>query len=193
MYYIVEKEILETRISRIENIVYGVNNMTSAEDISLDIFSLINFIEVEINKLVKESEILKKMLYLFDTYSFLLDEKFSSFKVYDALQSEKNQMVFSNMSLYNTVASQMLSIKELPIPNSDVYLQVAANIYQLHIMFMSIESVETQLNFLSRRIAKILELWYEIGIDIVNDCFLEWDGRINNLNSKIQKFYTLNI
>ncbi|CCJ30890.1 unnamed protein product [Pneumocystis jirovecii] len=179
MYHIIEKEILETRLSRIENIVYGVNNMASSKDISLDILSLINFIEVEINKLVKGSEVLRKMLYLFDT--FLLEE------------NEKNRVVFSNTPLYSTVTSQMLSIRELSIPDSDIYFQVAANIYQLHIMFISIESVEKQLNFLSRRIAKVLELWYEVGIDTVNDCFLEWDERIDNLNSKMQKCCTFNI
>ncbi|KTW29141.1 uncharacterized protein T551_02415 [Pneumocystis jirovecii RU7] len=192
MYHIIEKEILETRLSRIENIVYGVNNMASSKDISLDILSLINFIEVEINKLVKGSEVLRKMLYLFDT--FLLEEKFFSFKSYDViLQSEKNRVVFSNTPLYSTVTSQMLSIRELSIPDSDIYFQVAANIYQLHIMFISIESVEKQLNFLSRRIAKVLELWYEVGIDTVNDCFLEWDERIDNLNSKMQKCCTFNM
>ncbi|KAG4303090.1 hypothetical protein PCK1_000756 [Pneumocystis canis] len=196
-------EILEIRLSRIENIVYGTKDRTSIGLISLDILSFINFIKTEINNLVKESEVLKKMMYfrmlyitgctlvltsIVDNYSFLLEEGFFfSFKPYNtAFQSEKIQVIFSNLSLYNTVLSQLLSIRELSIPDSNIYLQVASNISQLHIIFMSIESVEIHLSCLSKRIAKILELWYEVGINSVNDCFLEWDKRINNLNSKLQ-------
>ncbi|KAG4305936.1 hypothetical protein PORY_000846 [Pneumocystis oryctolagi] len=187
MYYIAEKEVLETRLSRIENIVYGTNNIDSIESVSLDIPSFINSIEAKISNLVKEYEIFRKMFCLFDNYSFLLDETFSFLlrSCNTVLQSEKIRAVLSNFPLYNTVSSQMLSIKELSIPDSNIYLQVAANISQLHIIFMHIEFVEIQLNFLSKKIAKILELWYEIGIDAVNDCFLEWDRRINNLNSKL--------
>ncbi|QSL66982.1 hypothetical protein MERGE_001369 [Pneumocystis wakefieldiae] len=182
-----EKEIIEIRLSRIENIVYGSNNITSDEFISLNIPYFVDFIETKVNNLVKESEVLKKMMN-FRIYPFLLEEKFFSlFKSCNTIRSEKIQLIFLNLHLYNNVLSQMISIKELSIPDSNIYSQAASKIPQFHTMLMTIKSFEIQLNYLSKRIAKILELWYEIGINAVNDCFMEWDERINDLNLRLKK------
>ncbi|KTW25709.1 hypothetical protein T552_03321 [Pneumocystis carinii B80] len=187
-YYMTEKEIIEIRLSRIENIVYGSNKITSDEFISLNIPCYVDLIETKVNNLVKESEVLKKMMNFLNSYSFLLEEKvFSLFKSSNTIQSEKIRLIFLNLHLYNNVLSQMLSIKELSISDSNICSQAASKIPQFHIMLMAIKSFEIQLNHLSKRIAKILELWYEIGINAVNDCFLEWDERINDLNLRLKK------
>ncbi|EMR08180.1 hypothetical protein PNEG_03352 [Pneumocystis murina B123] len=183
-----EKEIIEIRLSRIENIVYGSNNIASDEFISLNIPCFVDFIETKVNNLVKESEVLKKMMNFLNSYSFLLEEKvYSLFKSCNTIRNEKIRLIFLNLHLYNNVLSQMLSIKELSIPDSNIYSQAASKIPQFHILLMTIKSFEIQLNHLSKRIAKILELWYEIGINAVNDCFLEWDERINNINLRLKK------
>ena len=102
-------------------------------------------------------------------------------------ESEKLATIISCATLYSTTASQLTSIKDLPVPVSEMF----ACLISLHPRLARIEALQNseaqEITGLKLRTASVLQRWYEIRILAGGECWTEWEDKIVQVERSVRK------
>ncbi|EPS39700.1 hypothetical protein H072_6504 [Dactylellina haptotyla CBS 200.50] len=91
---------------------------------------------------------------------------------------EKAAVVLSSAPGVQSVTSQLVSLRDLPVPDVDTSVKLVGLQPRLDKLVVMQEMQAREMADLRRRSLKVLERWYEVGVEGVNECFAEWDERV---------------
>ncbi|KAF3928064.1 hypothetical protein AA313_de0202382 [Arthrobotrys entomopaga] len=91
---------------------------------------------------------------------------------------EKAAVVLSSASHVQSVASQLVSLRDIPVPDVDASVRLVELGDRLDKLTVLQEMQGREMGELRRRSLKVLERWYEVSVEGVNECFAEWDERV---------------
>jgi hypothetical protein len=181
---------LETRLCRIEFVLSG----TSEDPIS-DLFALRNAgrensvharlaaLEQDLVKLCRKSTTMKEMIDLYKNYPEIFKTTqihpyaTSSSSPSTLTSSERLSTVLTAAPFIHATSSQLTSIRDTPIPDPNVSADLIALVPRINRAEMVQQTQAREIAELRRRSAALLERWYLLGIEGVNECFAEWDER----------------
>ncbi|RPB05214.1 hypothetical protein L873DRAFT_1825368 [Choiromyces venosus 120613-1] len=177
---------LETRLRRIEFVLSG----TSEDPIS-ELFALRNAgrensvqarlaaLEHDLEKLCRESSTVKEMIDLHKNYPeiFKTHHHATSPSSSTLTPSEKLSTVLTAAPSIHATSSQLTSIRDTPIPDPNVSADLIALMPRVNRAEVVQQTQAREIAELRRRSAALLERWYLLGIEGVNECFAEWDER----------------
>ncbi|KAA8897418.1 hypothetical protein FN846DRAFT_963726 [Sphaerosporella brunnea] len=93
------------------------------------------------------------------------------------LTEEKATTVLMSAPEYQAAASQLVAINDAPIPDP----ALSASLVELMPRLQRAQAVQDEymrkIAELRLRTAKVLEHWFLVGVEGVNECFAEWDER----------------
>jgi len=178
---------LETRLRRIEFVLSG-----TSEDPVSDLFALrtagrensvharLAALERDLAKLCRKSTTVKEMIDLYKNYP----EIFKNAQTHHATSSsstltpsERLSTVLTAASSIHATSSQLTSIRDTPIPDPNVSTDLIALFPRINRAEVVQQTQAREIAELRRRSAALLERWYLLGIEGVNECFAEWDER----------------
>ena len=95
---------------------------------------------------------------------------------------EKTLTVLSNATEYHTSSSQFTAIKDTPIPDPAVSASLVDLLPRLQRAEVVQDVQAKKIAELRSRSANVLEQWFLVGVEGVNECFAEWDERTFELD-----------
>ncbi|KAK6336241.1 hypothetical protein TWF696_001802 [Orbilia brochopaga] len=101
--------------------------------------------------------------------------------------AEKAAVVLAAAPGAQSVASQLVSLRDLPVPDVDVSVRLIALQPRLDRLTVMQEMQGREMAELRRRSVKVLERWYEVGVEGVNGCFAEWDERVGRAERAVRR------
>jgi hypothetical protein len=90
---------------------------------------------------------------------------------------EKLSTVFSAAPSFHATSSQLTSIKDTPIPNPSTSADLISLLPRIYRAEVVQQTQAQEIADLRKRSAALLERWYLLGVEGVNECFVEWDKR----------------
>lgn len=90
---------------------------------------------------------------------------------------EKLSTVFSAAPSIYATSSQLTSIKDTPIPDPSISANITSLLPRIYRAEVVQQTQAREIADLRKRSAALLERWYLLGIEGVNECFVEWDKR----------------
>lgn len=88
---------------------------------------------------------------------------------------------------YQTTASRLNAIKDLPIPPADA----SASLIALHPRLSKLELLQDEqareMADLRTRSARAIQRWYELGVLGESECWTEWEGRIADVEKSVRR------
>ncbi|PUU78847.1 hypothetical protein B9Z19DRAFT_1083131 [Tuber borchii] len=179
---------LETRLRRIEFVLSG----TSEDPIS-DLFALrtagrensvharLAALEHDLAKLCRKSTTVKEMIDLYKNYPEIFKNAqthpYATSSPSTLTPSERLSTVLTAASSIHATSSQLTSIRDTPIPDPNASTDLIALIPRINRAEVVQQTQAREIAELRRRSAALLERWYLLGIEGVNECFAEWDER----------------
>jgi hypothetical protein len=100
---------------------------------------------------------------------------------------EKMTTVLSAAPEYHAASSQLTSIMDSPIPDPAVSADLVMLLPRIHRVEVVQETQAKKIAMLRRRSAALLEQWFLVGIQGVNECFAEWDERTFAVDKVLSK------
>ena len=101
--------------------------------------------------------------------------------------SEILSIINSCATSYQTTASCLTSIKDLPIPPA----ASSAALMALHPRMAKLESLQEsqakEMAELRSRSASIIQRWYELGVLAGGQCWTEWEGRVAHVEKVVRQ------
>ncbi|KAF3940307.1 hypothetical protein ABW19_dt0200632 [Dactylella cylindrospora] len=92
--------------------------------------------------------------------------------------TEKASVVLGSAAQVQSVASQLVSLHDLAVPDVDTSVKLIDLQPRLDKLVVMQEMQGREMAELRRRSLKVLERWYEVSVEGVNECFAEWDERV---------------
>ena len=96
--------------------------------------------------------------------------------------NEKLSVVSSMASQFQAFSSQVNAIMDSPIPNPRTSTELIALIPRVNKIELLQEAQRAEIAALRKRSLDVLQRWYLVGVEGVNECFAEWDGRTAGLD-----------
>ncbi|KAF8463823.1 hypothetical protein BDZ91DRAFT_776877 [Kalaharituber pfeilii] len=90
---------------------------------------------------------------------------------------EKLATVLATASSFQSFSSQLNAIMDSPIPNPSTSTELISLIPRINKTELLQESQMKEIAALRKRTAQVLERWYLVGVEGINECFAEWDER----------------
>ena len=88
---------------------------------------------------------------------------------------------------YQTTASRLNAIKDLPIPPAEA----SASLISLHPRLSELELLQDEqareMADLRTRSARAIQRWYELGVLGESECWTEWEGRVVEVEKKVRR------
>ncbi|CAF9924978.1 hypothetical protein IMSHALPRED_006342 [Imshaugia aleurites] len=88
---------------------------------------------------------------------------------------------------YQTTASRLKAIKDLPIPPAEA----SASLIRLHPRLLRLELLQdeqaTDMADLRGRSARAIQRWYELGVLGGSECWSEWEGRVVEVEKGVRR------
>lgn len=206
---------LEARICRIEFVLAGCSEDPIGELYALrksgkesSVKSRLNALERDLLRLATKSRTVKDMLDLrlsphpsLSAGSSVLtnfihpDSNFPEiFKnVYPATQTsglsfeEKLSTILSVAPSFHATSSQLTSIMDTLIPNPSVSADLISLVPRINRAEVIQQAQAKEIADLRKRSAALLERWYLLGIEGVNECFAEWDERALEMDKIVSR------
>jgi hypothetical protein len=88
---------------------------------------------------------------------------------------------------YHATASQLVAINDAPIPDPALSASLVELLPRLQRAQAVQEEQMRKIAELRQRSAKVLEQWFLIGIEGVNECFAEWDERTFEMDKLLSR------
>ncbi|CUS07379.1 unnamed protein product [Tuber aestivum] len=181
---------LETRLRRIEFVLSG-----TSEDPVSDLFALRNAgrensvharlaaLEHDLAKLCRKSTTVKEMIDLHKNCPEIFKaaqthpHATSSSSSSTLTPCEKLSTALTAAPSIHATSSQLTSIRDTPIPDPNVSADLIALLPRINRTEIMQQTQAREIAELRRRSAALLERWYLLGVEGVNECFAEWDER----------------
>ncbi|KAL0637400.1 hypothetical protein Q9L58_003603 [Maublancomyces gigas] len=175
---------LETRLRRIEFVLAG-----SSEDPVGDLYarrksgkessvkSRLNTLERDLSRLAIKSRTVKDMLDLHTNFPEIFKNVYPATQTSSLSSEEKLSTVLSAAPSFHATSSQLTSIMDTLIPNPSVSADLISLVPRINRAEVVQQAQAKEIADLRRRSAALLERWYLLGIEGVNECFAEWDER----------------
>ncbi|KAL7267565.1 hypothetical protein RUND412_009844 [Rhizina undulata] len=175
---------LEVRLRRIEFLLAG-----SCEDPSAELYAIrksgrentirarLHALERDLFKVLSKSLKDKDMLELHSKYPEIFAPHPNHPPPSTLSSSEKAFSVLAVAPSYHHTASQLTSIRDTPIPDPTISTMLISLLPQIHRLEVVQETQSREIAELRKRSARLLERWYLVGIEGINECFAEWDER----------------
>lgn len=90
---------------------------------------------------------------------------------------EKMSTILSAAPSFHATSTQLTSIMDSPIPNPTVSTDLIALVPRISRAEVVQQAQAQEIADLRKRSAALLERWYLLGVEGVNECFAEWDER----------------
>lgn len=91
-------------------------------------------------------------------------------------------MVLSMASQFQAFSSQLNAIMDSPIPNPRTSTELITLIPRINRIELLQEAQRAEAAVLRKRTLDVLQRWYLVGVEGVNECFAEWDERTVGLD-----------
>lgn len=85
------------------------------------------------------------------------------------------------------MVSQLTSIKDLPIPATDSYLELAALLPKLEKVQQLQECLEEEIARMRVRCAAVLQRWYEVTILAGGECWVDLERRLLEVEKAVRR------
>lgn len=85
------------------------------------------------------------------------------------------------------VTSQLVSLRDISVPEVDVSIKLIELQPRIDKLVVMQEVQGREMAELRRRSLKVLERWYEVGVEGVNECFAEWDERVGKCDRVVRR------
>ena len=105
--------------------------------------------------------------------------------------SELLAIISSCATSYPTTASRLTAIKDSPIPSAESSASLIALHPRLAQLELRQEFQRREMAELRLRTASAIQRWYELGVLAENECWSEWEGRLNAVESRVRRGETL--
>ncbi|EGX49353.1 hypothetical protein AOL_s00078g386 [Orbilia oligospora ATCC 24927] len=100
---------------------------------------------------------------------------------------EKASIVLSAAPQVQGVTSQLVSLRDIAVPDVDVSIKLIELQPRVDKLAVMQEVQGREMAELRRRSLKVLERWYEVGVEGVNECFAEWDERVGKCDRVVRR------
>jgi len=90
---------------------------------------------------------------------------------------EKLSTVLATAAQFHAFSSQLNAIMDSPIPNPRTSTELISLIPRINRLELLQKAHRTEITALRKRTADVLQRWYLVGVEGVNECFAEWDER----------------
>ncbi|RVD84605.1 uncharacterized protein DFL_006346 [Arthrobotrys flagrans] len=100
---------------------------------------------------------------------------------------EKASIVLSAAPQVQGVTSQLVSLRDISVPEVDVSIKLIELQPRIDKLVVMQEVQGREMAELRRRSLKVLERWYEVGVEGVNECFAEWDERVGKCDRVVRR------
>ncbi|KAI5791816.1 hypothetical protein EDC01DRAFT_656011 [Geopyxis carbonaria] len=180
---------LETRLRRIEYILAGSYEkperdlLLTTRDHSIKF--QISELEMDLIRLMNKSRTVKDILDLHLRFPEIFKGPHSAQISSSLTASEKASAILSNAPDFHSASSQLTAILDTHVPDTTI----SAGLISLLPRIQKAEVVQhlqaAKIAQLRMRTALILEQWFLIGIEGVNDCLAEWDGLTFTMNKNM--------
>ncbi|KAF3919626.1 hypothetical protein ABW20_dc0104572 [Dactylellina cionopaga] len=194
---------LSLRLSRIEHALVGtslLNPQNTSTPLSLhaakinhrdhSIRARLSALEAALTRLANHSKPVHDLLTLHASYPEIFAD------ILPATQprpqggltiEEKATVVLSSAPQTQSVASQLVSLRDISVPDVDVSVRLVELQPRIDRLVVMQEVQAREMAELRRRSLKALERWYEVGVEGVNECFAEWDERVGRCDRVVKR------
>lgn len=201
--------LLEQRLRRIEFFLSGHDHAqeslhkAATEGKDRTVLTRLSEVEDNLAKLASNSPVVNDLLKLCTLYAkkpcFLTNKNVDKYHP-DLLQpanpaevptsltsSELLAIITSCATSYSTIASQLTAVKDSPIPSAES----SVSLIKLHPRLAQVELRQElqaqEMAELRLRTASLLKRWYELGVLAESECWSEWEGRLNAIESRARR------
>lgn len=101
--------------------------------------------------------------------------------------SEILSIINSCATSYQTTASCLTSIKDVPIPPAEESATLMALHPRMAQLELLQESQAKEMAELRSRSASTIQRWYELGVLAGGECWTEWEGRVANVEKVVRQ------
>ena len=105
--------------------------------------------------------------------------------------SELLAIISSCATSYPTTASRLTAMRDSPLPSVKSSASLIALLPRLAQMELRQESQGREVAGLRLRTASVVQGWYELGVLAESECWSEWEGRLNVVESRVRRGETL--
>ncbi|KAI5843409.1 hypothetical protein DFP73DRAFT_81051 [Morchella snyderi] len=175
---------LETRLRRLEFVLQGSSEDPIGELHALggggqrnSVSARLNALERDLNRLSTKSQTVKDMLNLHANFPEIFKNVHPATQTSTLTPEEKLSTVLSAAPSFHATSSQLTSIMDTPIPNPSISTDLIALVPRINRVQVVQLAQAQEIADLRKRSAALLEMWYLLGIEGVNECFAEWDER----------------
>ncbi|TGZ85525.1 hypothetical protein EX30DRAFT_337872 [Ascodesmis nigricans] len=186
---------LEFRLRRIEYLLAGTCEDPAGELEALDsagrdslVIPRLAALDRKLAGIIKDSPAMQELLQLHNDYPELFKAPAPYANQSDTLEPpEKAAVVLASAPEYQAASSQLSSVMDSPLPDTATLTRLIDLFPRIRTAEQRQQSQTERLAGLRKRSAVLLEKWYLVGIEGVNDCFMEWDERTFAVEKVIQR------
>ncbi|KAK6335904.1 hypothetical protein TWF730_003278 [Orbilia blumenaviensis] len=100
---------------------------------------------------------------------------------------EKASITLSSATQIQSVTSQLVSLRDITIPDVDLSIKLIELQPRVDKLAVMQEVQGREMAELRKRSLRVLERWYEVGVEGVNECFAEWDERVGRCDRVVRR------
>ncbi|KAK6532818.1 hypothetical protein TWF281_006992 [Arthrobotrys megalospora] len=100
---------------------------------------------------------------------------------------EKASIVLSSAPHIQGVTSQLVSLRDIAVPDVDTSIKLIELQPRIDKLAVMQEVQGKEMAELRRRSLHVLERWYEVGVEGINECFAEWDERVGRCDRVVRR------
>ncbi|KAI5817764.1 hypothetical protein BZA77DRAFT_309434 [Pyronema omphalodes] len=182
---------LQTRLRRIEYLLAGTSPTALSTHRDASVRSQLNTLLLELQGLKKKSRTVAEMLAIHQNHPTL----FSTIPaasvpapiIDDIPTTTKLTLLSNSLPLFQTTSSQLSAISDTPIPSPALSASLVNLLPRLQRLEVLQAAQEKRIAELRARSARVLEEWYLVGVEGVNECFAEWDQRLERTEREVNR------
>lgn len=96
-------------------------------------------------------------------------------------------IVLSYASAFPETASRLTSLNDLPIPDAEASASLVELQPRLDRLAQVQEEQAKEVSELRTRSARVLQRWYEIGLVGGGECWVDWEGRLEEVDREVRR------
>ena len=100
---------------------------------------------------------------------------------------EIQAIVNSCAPTYQTTASRLNAIKDLPIPPAEASVSLISLVPRLSKLELLQDEQAREVADLRTRSARTIQRWYELGVLGESECWTEWEGRLVQVEKRVRR------
>lgn len=101
----------------------------------------------------------------------------SAIQISTLSSEEKQSTLLSAASSFHATSSQLTSIMDTSVPNPSASADLVSLVPRINRVGVVQQAQAKEIADLRKRTGVLLERWYLLSIESVNECFVEWDDR----------------